>query len=183
VTDARKKATRRALTAAELKQARDHLNKAIADARDVFKIGRTSAEDFARIGNRYPGAYCVRELWRGSPAKVSELERELQRHAAATHGARVQNRNRGGGPESPDAEHVVYIALFKNCSPEWPAVELLRKDASEPGRGLWTEITPGRTAACAPCAKTGVQSARAVRAGRRGGAGRSPRPASVGRTK
>jgi hypothetical protein len=163
-----RKSGRRSPTSGQLQAARANLVKAIADERDQLKIGRTAADDFARIGTRYAGAYRVCELLRGAPSVIAALERELQRHAAVEFGGRVLNRNRGGGPASPEPVHVLYVALFRDRAPTLPAVELLRTNSLEPGRGPWTVVTPGsRPTSCVPCAASSVAPAPRRRAAKR----------------
>lgn len=79
-----------------------------------FQIGRCAEVDADKLEYRvsYQDASAIHGIWSGSPGKCATLEVEITAWARANHPDLCQNQKHGGGPQSGEQVHLVYVVFW-----------------------------------------------------------------------
>ena len=80
----------------------------------AFKIGRCAVADANRLSTRseYQDASAIHGVWAGSKGKCATMEDELILWAMQKLADLCLNEQVGGGPQSTEEEHVVYVVFW-----------------------------------------------------------------------
>lgn len=147
-------------TAAEVRGAVARLTKVIASTRRCFKIGRVGASSFPGLpyAERYADLYDdgPHLLFLGSVGKVAYMEEHLIDYALTKHEHRCDNQQVGGGGQSLDENHVVYVftrppnrtiaalvdpgPLYGALKKAWIGFKICKSDGNDVGMRLYARI-------------------------------------------
>ena len=79
-----------------------------------FVVGRCALVDGPSLSSRpeYADAQAICGIWRGSKGKSATMEKKLIRWSRKCLPDLCKNQKEGGGPQSNELEHLVYVVIW-----------------------------------------------------------------------